>query len=161
MQPQDMPHHLTTTWRTFMGEERVFTVQQSAVMEVSEGQRFFLITLHHASGVIPAGVGLSIAEQDACRLAARLFGEAQENLAEADITDACGELSNVFASGVTSHVGAYADLELGLPVSLSAEQFHQTLLGSAIRQCYLASHMQVIVFDPLVQPQAAWPAAMS
>ena len=153
-----MEEHLSTTWRKLMGEELLFVAQCGLPVDVA-AQHFFVVTLHPTPHGSLAGVGLAIAELDARRLAGRMFEEPEETISEADITDACSELSNVFASGVPSHITDHPELDLGLPHALSATQFLDILRTSCIKQSYLAaegSHrIQVIVFESLALPQTA------
>ena len=153
-----MEEHLSTTWRKLMGEELLFVAQSGLPVDVA-AQHFFVVTLHPTPHGSLAGVGLAIAELDARRLAGRMFDEPEEVISDADITDACSELSNVFASGVPSHITDHPELDLGLPSALSAAQFLDILHTSSIKQSYLAaegSHrIQVIVFESLALPQTA------
>ncbi len=163
MQISGMEEHLATTWRKLMGEDLQFMVQPNAQADFAT-QHYFVVTLHPTSHGNLAGVGLAIAEHDARRLAARMFGESEDALSDADITDACSELSNVFASGVPRHITDQTQLNMGLPSAMGAAQFLDILASSCIKQSYLAgegrSRIQVIVFESLATSATNYSAAL-
>lgn len=158
-----MEEHLSKAWQMLVGEELSFCAQ-AICSQALLAQHYFVVTLHpHPAGHL-AGVGLAIAEQDARKLASQMFDLPSNELSAADIADACGELCNVFASGVPTHITDKLTLDLGLPSPLSHEQFLIILAASTVSDSYIAKqqdrHIQVIIFEMLKVPaDAGWSPA--
>jgi hypothetical protein len=153
-----MEEHLSNTWQMLVGEPLNFCAQAVCTQELL-AQHYFVVTLHPLPSGHLAGVGLAITEQDARKVTSQMFDLPTEALSPADITDACGELCNVFASGVPTHIGEHLTLDLGLPSPLSHEQFVIILAASTVSASYTARqqdrHIQVIIFESLEVPAAA------
>jgi CheY-specific phosphatase CheX len=149
--------HLAKTWLMLVGEQLSF-VAQTITAEELHAQHYFVVTLHPTPKGHLAGVGLAIAEDDARNLASHMFELAIAELNAADVADACGELSNIFAGGVPGHVDSDLVLDLGLPARLTAEQFLSVLASSTISGSYITQqrehHIQVIIFETLQLPPA-------
>lgn len=154
----EMEDHLSNTWQMLVGESLIFSAQNICTPELLT-QHYFVVTLHPLPTGHLAGVGLAIAEQDARKVTSQMFDLPSEQLTAADITDACGELCNVFASGVPSHISEHLTLDLGLPSPLTHEQFLIILAASTVCGSYIARqhdrHIQVIIFESLEVPVAA------
>lgn len=150
--------HLSNTWQMLVGESLAFSAQAVCTQELL-AQHYFVVTLHPLPSGHLAGVGLAIAEQDARKVTSQMFDLPSDELSPADITDACSELCNVFASGVPSHISDNLTLDLGLPSPLSHEQFLIILAASTVCGSYIARqhdrHIQVIIFESLEVPAAA------
>jgi hypothetical protein len=153
-----MEEHLSNTWQMLVGESLIFSAQNVCSQELL-AQHYFVVTLHPLPTGHLAGVGLAIAEQDARKVSSQMFDMPSDELSAADITDACGELCNVFASGVPSHISEHLSLDLGLPSPLSHEQFLIVLAASTVSGSYIAHQhdrcIQVIIFESLEVPAAA------
>lgn len=149
--------HLAKTWLMLVGEQLSFVAQTITPAEL-HAQHYLVVTLHPTPKGHLAGVGLAIAEGDARNLASHMFDVASAELGAADVEDACGELSNIFASGVPGHVDSDLVLDLGLPARLTAEQFLSVLAASTISGSYITQqrehHIQVIIFETLQLPPA-------
>lgn len=155
--------HLAKTWLMLVGEQLSFVAQTITPAEL-QAQHYFVVTLHPTPKGSLAGVGLAIAEDDARSLASHMFDLAITELGAADVADACGELSNMFAGGVPGHVDSDLVLDLGLPARLTAEQFLSVLAASKVSGSYITQqrehHIQVIIFESLQLPPATgWSAA--
>lgn len=155
MHVHGIEEHLANTWLMLVGEQLNFVAQTITPAEL-QAQHYFVVTLHPTPRGHLAGVGLAISEQDARHLASRMFDVAITELNAADVADACGELSNIFASGVPGHVDSGLVLDLGLPARLTAEQFLGVMGASTISGSYIARqgehHIQVIIFESLELP---------
>ncbi|MFZ3185974.1 MAG: hypothetical protein WA173_17745 [Pseudomonas sp.] len=153
-----MEEHLTKTWQMLVGEDLSFSAQ-AICSQALLAQHYFVVTLHPTPSGHLAGVGLAIAEQDARKLTSQMFDLPESELSADDIADACGELCNVFASGVPTHITDQLTLDLGLPSRLSHAQFLLILAASTVSGSYIAHqqdrHIQVIIFETLEVPAAA------
>ncbi|OEC32787.1 hypothetical protein A7D25_22210 [Pseudomonas sp. 21C1] len=143
-----------------VGESLCFSAQ-AIDHSALEAQHYFVVTLHPTPKGHLAGVGLAIAEDDARMLASRMFEVPLQALSAADVADACAELSNIFASGVPSHLSGDVVLDLGLPAPLSAQQFLSVLAASTISGSYITQQrnhcIQVIIFESLeIPPAIGW-----
>ncbi|PTS86398.1 hypothetical protein DBR00_02255 [Pseudomonas sp. HMWF032] len=140
-----------------VGEQLSFVAQAITPAEL-QAQHYFVVALHPTPKGHLAGVGLAIAEDDARNLASHMFDLAIAELGAGEVADACGELSNIFASGVPGHVDSDLVLDLGLPARLTAEQFLSVLAASTISGSYITQqrehHIQVIIFESLNLPPA-------
>lgn len=155
--------HLAKTWLMLVGEPLSFVAHAITPAEL-QAQHYFVVSLHPTPKGYLAGVGLAIAEDDARSLASRMFDMPLDELSAADVADACGELSNIFASGVPGHVDSDLVLDLGLPARLTAEQFLSVLASSTISDSYITQqrehHIQVIIFESMqLPPTTGWSLA--
>jgi hypothetical protein len=153
-----MEEHLNNTWQMLVGEQLSFSAQAVCTQDL-QAQHYFVVTLHPLPSGYLAGVGLAITEQDARKITSQMFDLPTDQVSAADITDACGELCNVFASGVPTHISEHLALDLGLPSPLSHEQFLIILAASKVNCSYIARqqdrYIQVIIFESLEVPAAA------
>jgi hypothetical protein len=153
-----MEEHLSNTWQMLVGEPLSFSAQAVCTQDL-QAQHYFVVTLHPLPSGHLAGVSLAITEQDARKVTSQMFDLPPDELSAADIIDACGELCNVFASGVPTQISEHLTLDLGLPSPLNHEQFLLILAASTVSDSYIARqqdrHIQVIIFESLEVPAAA------
>lgn len=140
---------LSSSWEQLTGQPLCFERIPAPVPPLA-AQRYYLLRLeirHEAHCV-----GLALSEQNARQLAATLFQSPEDELSDADITDACSEMCNIIAGEIKRELQALCDVGMGLPSCISPSGFKQLCQNSELEEAFTATHdneqITVLVLTP-------------
>jgi hypothetical protein len=113
---------INKAWSMLSGRELDFKKIEGTIQPDPDGLHFAIPIKFSPEDAI-AAVALEISKSHAYNLSAFMFDLGLDELTEAEVTDACGEMCNVFSACVSNSFTNHKEGSLGVPCKLTADEF--------------------------------------
>ena len=146
---------LAKAWSFLSGAERSFIHTLDLETTVAFSDFSYFMPLQVVGAPTQGGIGVVIDRGDAMAIAVHMFGLEPQQLGEAELHAACGEVCNIFSDSIALHIGGVSDVQIGLPFHAPPAECGQISEGSEVIALYQGTSpdasTHVMVYNPFIR----------